>query len=82
MSTTDHSGKVTLHRVPRPVLVAMIVAILVFVAHLLGLGEKVAGVELATYVERGLDGVVVLATYFGWSGLASAVKDPTKSVID
>lgn len=44
----------------------MIVAILVFLAHLLGLGEIVAGVELAAYVEHGLDGVEHgLATYRG-----------------
>ncbi|MGH1344324.1 MAG: hypothetical protein ACRBN8_22385 [Nannocystales bacterium] len=76
------AGKLTLHRVPRPILVAMLVAILVFLAHLFGLGEQVAGEDLATAVNRGLDGIVVLATFFGWSGLKLAVADPAKSVVD
>lgn len=82
MATEDHSGKVTLHRVPRSILIAMLVAVISFVIHVLGGGEKLVGVDLAAYVDRVLKGIVVLSTYFGWARLASALKDPAKSVID
>jgi hypothetical protein len=82
MATESHAGKITLHRVPRSIMVAMLVAVLSFVVHMLGGGEKLVGVDLAVYVDRVLEGLVMLSTYFGWSGLASALKDPAKSVID
>lgn len=80
--TGPHTGKLTLHRVPRPILVAALVAVLVFLAHLFGLGEQVAGADLAESVNRGLDGLVMIATLFGWGGLELALRDPNKSVVD
>jgi len=78
----QHTGKLTLHRVPRPILVAALVAVLVFLAHLFGMGEKVAGADLAEFVNRALDGIVLISTAFGYGSLAHALQDPNKSVVD
>ncbi len=78
----DHSGKITLHRVPRRYLVAFLTALALLIFKISGLGAELGDDQVVMYVERGLEGALALATYFGWAGPASWIKDPEKSVID
>lgn len=82
MQPASHAGKLTLHRVPRSILATLIVAVLVFAAHLFGFSEQIAEPDVAVFVERALDGLTLLAAAMGWGRLQLALSDPTKSVID
>lgn len=79
----DQSGRITLHRVPRRYLVAFLSALALLLLSIFDLTDRLGGDEqIEMYVERGLEGVLVLASYLGWAGLAAAIKDPARSVID
>ena len=83
MATEDHSGKVTLYRVPRRYLVALLTSIAMVLVHLFDLTERLGGdADIALIVDRVLEGVVVLATYMGWAGLASWLRDPKKDAVE
>lgn len=83
MAPLDHSGSITLYRVPRRYLVALLSSVLMVVFHVFDVAERLGGdADVAIIVDRVLEGVVVIATYMGWAGLATWLKDPEKSIVD
>ncbi len=82
MAPSDNSGRITLHRVPRRFAVALLAALAMLLVQLFGLGEHFGEAHADLYIERGLEGLLLLSTYMGWAGLTSWLKDPERSVID
>lgn len=82
MAPSDHRGHITLHRVPRRFVVALLTALAMVLVQLFGVAEHFGAAEVDMYIEKGLEGMLLLATYMGWAGLTSWLKDPERSVID
>ncbi len=80
MTPKTHRGRLLLTRVPRTAYVSLLVALLMFLAHMFGFAKVVGDVDLAHHINTAIDALVVLAAAAGVGALKKDLDDPKRYV--